>query len=396
MPGLVQAHVHTCARRSCRGRADDLRAARLAAPARLAVRGRARRARHARRARARRAPSCCSAARPPSSTWARCTRPTRSSTRSRATGLRATIGKAMMDVGDGVPARLRETTRASLDESDALADALARRRRRPPALRLRAALRAVVHRRAPARGRRARRRRGARLHTHACEQRGRDRAGAARARRRQHRRISTTLGLLGPRAALAHCVHATDAERALLARARHARRALPVVEPQARRRASRRSPSCCAPGVDVALGADGAPCNNNLDGFVELRLAALLHKPRAGADARCRRATVAASWPRAAARARSASSDEIGSLELGKRADVIVVDPRTPHAMPSVDRGLDAGLRRAEPRRAPRRSSTAASSCATARSPRRPASTAARWSPSPQAEAARVQARVRA
>src|SRR5205085_2398826 len=37
------------------------------------------------------------------------------------TGLRATIGKAMMDSGDGVPPRLRETARRSLDESDALA-----------------------------------------------------------------------------------------------------------------------------------------------------------------------------------------------------------------------------------------------------------------------------------
>src|SRR5262249_24952805 len=37
-----------------------------------------------------------------------------------ATGLRATIGKAMMDSGDGVPARLREETLRSIDESDAL------------------------------------------------------------------------------------------------------------------------------------------------------------------------------------------------------------------------------------------------------------------------------------
>ncbi len=35
-------------------------------------------------------------------------------------GLRAVIGKAMMDVGDGVPAGLRETTADSLAESDAL------------------------------------------------------------------------------------------------------------------------------------------------------------------------------------------------------------------------------------------------------------------------------------
>src|SRR4051794_33272137 len=37
-----------------------------------------------------------------------------------ATGLRAVVGKAMMDVGEGVPARLRQDTRRSLDDADAL------------------------------------------------------------------------------------------------------------------------------------------------------------------------------------------------------------------------------------------------------------------------------------
>ena len=35
-----------------------------------------------------------------------------------------------------------------------------------------------------------------------------------------------------------------------------------------------------AAGVVVGLGADGAPCNNNLDGWMEMRLAALLAKVR--------------------------------------------------------------------------------------------------------------------
>src|SRR5215471_6709513 len=38
----------------------------------------------------------------------------------RDAGLRATIGKAMMDTGDGVPAQLREPTRAALDDSETL------------------------------------------------------------------------------------------------------------------------------------------------------------------------------------------------------------------------------------------------------------------------------------
>src|SRR5260370_21070575 len=44
-------------------------------------------------------------------------------------------------------------------------------------------------------------------------------------------------------------------------------------------------PEMLAAGCHVALGADGAPCNNRLDGFTELRLAALIQKPRLGPDA---------------------------------------------------------------------------------------------------------------
>src|SRR3989454_6301320 len=39
-----------------------------------------------------------------------------------------------------------------------------------------------------------------------------------------------------------------------------------------------------AAGCHVAIGADGAPCNNRLDVFAEMRLAALIQKPRLGAE----------------------------------------------------------------------------------------------------------------
>jgi cytosine/adenosine deaminase-related metal-dependent hydrolase len=94
-------------------------------------------------------------------------------------------------------------------------------------------------------------------------------------------------------------------------------------------------PEMLAAGISVSLGADGAPCNNNLDGFFELRLAALLHKPRCGAKVMAaplvlRMATLGG------ARALGLE-DEIGSLELGKRADVIAVDMTGAHAVPSAN-----------------------------------------------------------
>ena len=78
MPGLVQAHVHTC-QTLARGRADDLELLdwlrKVIWPYEAALDEQRPRAPPA----SSRAPSSCSAARPRSSTWARCTTPTRSS-----------------------------------------------------------------------------------------------------------------------------------------------------------------------------------------------------------------------------------------------------------------------------------------------------------------------------
>ncbi len=83
-------------------------------------------------------------------------------------------------------------------------------------------------------------------------------------------------------------------------------------------------------GVNVALGTDGPASNDSLDMFREMRLAALLQRgsrldPRALTSWDVlRMATVNG------ARALGLA-DEIGTLEAGKRADLILVDLRKPH-----------------------------------------------------------------
>jgi cytosine/adenosine deaminase-related metal-dependent hydrolase len=171
------------------------------------------------------------------------------------------------------------------------------------------------------------------VHTHASEQQA-EIALVRQLRGMDNIAYFDSLGLSGPRVTLAHCVHPTLAERGLLARTGTHVTHCPS--------SNLKLGSGIAPiaemlreGISVALGADGAPCNNNLDGFLELRLAALLHKPRVGpAGMTALQALELAT--RGGARARGLAS-EIGSLEVGKRADVIVVDPRTPHATPCPD-----------------------------------------------------------
>jgi cytosine/adenosine deaminase-related metal-dependent hydrolase len=86
-------------------------------------------------------------------------------------------------------------------------------------------------------------------------------------------------------------------------------------------------PDMVAAGVNVALGTDGAPCNNTYDMFREMHLASVLHggvRQNAGVLSAydvLEFATING------ARALGLES-EIGSLEVGKKADVVVVAPK--------------------------------------------------------------------
>ena len=90
-----------------------------------------------------------------------------------------------------------------------------------------------------------------------------------------------------------------------------------------------------ARGITVSLGADGAACNNRLDMFEEMRLAAVLQAMRNEPGSLPARDVV---WMATRAGASTLGlEDEIGSLEVGKRADVIVVDRDRPHLAPGPD-----------------------------------------------------------
>jgi 5-methylthioadenosine/S-adenosylhomocysteine deaminase len=94
-------------------------------------------------------------------------------------------------------------------------------------------------------------------------------------------------------------------------------------------------------GVTVGIGTDGAASNNDLDMFEEMRLAALLAKG-VGADPTALPARQAVAMAtRLGARAVHLG-DVTGSLERGKRADLIVVDLEQPHNLPRFGRDPNA------------------------------------------------------
>lgn len=87
--------------------------------------------------------------------------------------------------------------------------------------------------------------------------------------------------------------------------------------------------------VSVSLGADGAPCNNNLDMFNEMRLAALIQKPFIGPTAMnakrvFRMATIGG--------AHAVGLDhEKGSIEVGNKADLAILNLNDFHVYPSFE-----------------------------------------------------------
>jgi 5-methylthioadenosine/S-adenosylhomocysteine deaminase len=249
-------------------------------------------------------------------------------------GLRATVGKCMMDFDDAVPARLREETQRSLDESVAL------RRRWDGAAngRLRAAFAprfavscsrellesvaalAVADR--------------VIVHTHASESRDEVEIVRRLSGGLSNLEYLADTGLAGPHLCAAHCVWVSDAEQALIAerevKVMHCPGSnlklgsgiAPVVEMRRR-------------GISVSLGADGAACNNRLDMFDEMRLAATLQAIRHAPGALPARDVI---WMATREGAKALDLEhELGSIEVGKRADLILVERDRPHLAPDTD-----------------------------------------------------------
>jgi len=89
-------------------------------------------------------------------------------------------------------------------------------------------------------------------------------------------------------------------------------------------------------GVAIGLGTDGAASNNDLDMFEAMRIASLLQKVRTG-DPRALGAAAALEMATLGGARALGLASQIGSLEPGKRADVIVVGMQAARQTPMYD-----------------------------------------------------------
>ena len=95
-------------------------------------------------------------------------------------------------------------------------------------------------------------------------------------------------------------------------------------------------PAFLAAGMTVGLGTDGAASNNDLDMFEAMRMAAFLHKVETGRSAVIPAATALQMATIDGAKALGLEK-KIGSLEPGKKADVVVVSMNSARQTPMYD-----------------------------------------------------------
>jgi 5-methylthioadenosine/S-adenosylhomocysteine deaminase len=140
------------------------------------------------------------------------------------------------------------------------------------------------------------------------------------------------LDILGPHVIADHCVHLDDMEIQRIVE----HDVKPVHNPESNMKlASGVSPvfNLLKKGVTVGLGTDGCASNNNLDLFGEMDMAAKLNKVEAMDPTVLDALTVLRMTTSMGARVLGLAHS-LGSLEAGKKADIIVVDTDKPHLTP--------------------------------------------------------------
>jgi cytosine/adenosine deaminase-related metal-dependent hydrolase len=250
-----------------------------------------------------------------------------------SSGIRALSGKVMMDKGEEVPKALQENTHQSIQESVDLLEKWHNydNGRIKYAFSPRfvvscteSLLKEVAELSASY---------GVNIHTHASENLGEIRIVEAETGMRNIEYLDH-LGLANNRLILAHCVWLNEREKQIIKEkgvhishcpGSNLKLASGIAE----------IPSLLDQQISVSLGADGAPCNNNLDMFNEMRLAALIQKPKHGPTAMDARTVLKMATIGGATAI--GLDEEIGSLEKGKKADLIILDLNHFHSYPSFD-----------------------------------------------------------
>ncbi len=167
---------------------------------------------------------------------------------------------------------------------------------------------------------------GSIYHTHSSENKN-EIAEVRRRFSKENIDYFNSIGVLGQNTVLAHCVHTNENEIDIL---KHTDTRISHCPSSNLKLGSgiANIPKYLKNGISVSLGADGAPCNNNLSAFTEMRLAALIQKPLHGPTAMDAKTVFKLATIEGAKALHL--ENEIGSVEIGKKADLVLIDLEQP------------------------------------------------------------------
>ena len=237
-------------------------------------------------------------------------------------GVRAIVGKAMMDAGEGAPAGMLEETESALREALTLHEqwhgAAQGRIQVAFAPRFTLSVSKKLWKKIAAEATR----RDILVHTHVSETPWENETC-----RRMHGdtpiRVLARWGVLAARALLVHAVWIDEEERGILRR--HGTGVIHCPGSNAKLGSGIADlPALLEMGIAVGLGSDGAACNDELSLAAEMRLAAQMQSLRHG-PGRIRAREILAMATIEGARA-TGLEETAGSLEVGKRADLTLFD----------------------------------------------------------------------
>ncbi len=163
---------------------------------------------------------------------------------------------------------------------------------------------------------------GAFYHTHSSENKGEIEI-VKKMTGKENIEYFDSIGVLGENTVLAHSIHTNEREVEIL-KERKVRVAHCPSTNLKLGSGIANIPRYIEEGIYVSIGADGPPCNNNLSMFEEMRAAALIQKPIHGPTS-MNALTVLRLATIEGAKALHLEN-EIGSVEIGKKADLILLD----------------------------------------------------------------------
>lgn len=246
-------------------------------------------------------------------------------------GIRAITGKVMMDYGSDVPKSLMETCDDSIKESVSLlekwhgADGGRIQYAFTPRFVVSCSEKLLLEVAELSKFYKVK------VHTHASENRG-EIAFVEVDRGMRNIDYLKKVGLLSEDLILVHCIWLNDLEMEEIKNS-----GTKIVHcPSSNMKLASgvcRVPELSNLGIDIGIAADGAPCNNRLDIFSEMKLASLMQKVRLGPTVmNCKEVLYMATMGGAKV---MGLQDEIGSLEMGKKADVILMNLNSIASTPS-------------------------------------------------------------